>query len=450
MEAPARPALRRHLRRLLGALALLLLSGGAALAAAVWQLDATPRELARWLVASRAEQPAWLRGGAQRLALELVSVDRGVQAAATDYPAYAAPTASASAADPKPLRVVRVDRSEALAPALASALPGDLILLAPGRYRFSGEALAVRVPGTDAAPIVVRAATLGEVWLDFALVEGFKVNAPHWRFENLEIHGACRDDSDCEHAFHVVGAAVDTRIEHCRLVDFNAPVKINGESGDFPDAGRIEASELSATRGRATANPVSFIDLVGANGWRIEGNLIADFVKLQGDRVSYGAYAKGAGQGNVFARNLVICEQRLRGADGARVGLSLGGGGSGPAYCRDRACIVEQQAGRLEDNLIAQCSDAGIYLNRAAQSVVSGNRLLDTAGIDGRFPETAADLRGNIVDGPIHTRNDALLHEQDDRASPRVASLAGAHPLRAELCTSVPAFKGLASCAAAR
>ena len=445
-SVPVRP--RRILRLLICSVLLLALACGAALAAAVWQIDATPREWARWLTAHGSERSDWIGWEAKSVASELNDFDRGAQTPQHGYPnesAAAASTLSASA--PKPLRRVAVTSSADLVHALAAALPGDRIELAPGHYSFKGSSLEARAPGTDQAPIVVRATALGSVQLDLDMLEGFHVSAPHWHFENLEIHGACKDDSSCEHAFHIVGAAADTRIEHCRLVDFNAPVKINGENGRFPDQGRIANSELLGTRGRDTGNPVSFIDLVAANGWRIEGNLIADFVKLHGDQVSYGAYAKGAGEGNVFAHNVVICEQRLRGLPGARVGVSLGGGGSAPSYCRDHACVVEQQAGRIEDNRIAQCSDAGIYLNRAAQSMVSGNRLLDTNGIDGRYPETAADLRGNVVDGLVRARSQALLHEQDDRTSPRAAALAGLHPLRAELCASVAVFKDLPICA---
>ena len=442
---PTTPRRRRPLRLLLLALALLLAACGGAVAATLWQTDVMPRTWARWLSTHGDEWPAWMRSSRLSLARELDDLDRGVQASRASYPS-AAPASDSSATPP--LRIVRVSTSDEFRHALDAALPGDLIELAPGRYPFKGSYIELNHPGTDQAPITVRAAALGSVRLDFDMVEGFHLSAPHWRFENLEIHGACRDDSACEHAFHIVGAAEDVRIRHCRLVDFNAPVKINGENGRFPDKGVIEASELLATRGRNTDNPVTFIDLVAASGWRIEGNLIADFIKLHGDQTSYGAFAKGAGQGNVFARNVVLCEQRLRGLPGARVGLSLGGGGTGGPYCRDRACIVEQEASRIEDNRIAQCSDVGIYLNRAARSVVSGNRLLDTTGIDGRFPETAADLRDNIVDGLIRVRDQALLHEQGDRASPRVAALAGAHPLRAELCASVVEFKALPSCAA--
>src|SRR5437763_779831 len=79
-----------------------------------------------------------------------------------------------------------------------------------------------------------------------------------------------------------------------------------------------------------------------ASHWIIRGNLISDFIKAQGDQISYGAYAKGAGSDNRFEQNIVLCESLLRGFAGQRVGLSLGGGGTGKELCRDKRCITEQ------------------------------------------------------------------------------------------------------------
>ena len=66
--------------------------------------------------------------------------------------------------------------------------------------------------GTADAPIVVRADTLGTVNLKFDAVEGFHVRGPFWEFNNLDIEGICAADSDCEHAFHVTGAATDVNL----------------------------------------------------------------------------------------------------------------------------------------------------------------------------------------------------------------------------------------------
>jgi parallel beta-helix repeat protein len=280
-------------------------------------------------------------------------------------------------------------------------------------------------------PVVVRAQQPGSVIIEFATVEGFVVAAPYWRFENLTVRGVCGDDSQCEHAFHVVANGAHFAAVNNTVLDFNAHFKINGDKGAFPDDGLIEGNTLANTHARKTAHPVTPIDLVAASGWTIRANLISDFIKAGGDRISYGAFAKGAGERNLFERNVVWCEQRLRGLLGQRVGLSLGGGGTGKPYCRDRQCISEQQQGVVRDNLIASCSDAGIYLNSASASRVEHNTVLDTAGIDVRFPTSSAELEGNLVDGAIRARNDAVLHLGDNRSTAPAWSYLGRHPVRA-------------------
>jgi len=409
-----------------GALALLAL-GAIGAAYVVERVGVTPRALAPYIEKrTSGHNPVIVKAGQASAAL-LLRLDRG-------EPALPAGLAVTLGAQPGAVGVdatgaILVATPDALRAALAQANPGDTITLLPGVYRFGGAPLDVNRPGRAGLPIVVRAAKPGSVQLEFDLVEGFRVKAPHWRFENLAIRGVCAEDRYCEHAFHVVGAASHFVARNNTLTDFNAHIKINGEQGRFPDDGLIEQNTLTATRVRQTSNPVTPIDLVAANGWTIRANLISDFLKGEGDMVSYGAFAKGAGSGNVFERNLVWCERTLRGP-GQRVGLSLGGGGTGAAVCRDGRCITEQEQGILRANLVMGCSDVGIYLNSAARSSIVDNTLLDTGGIDVRYPTSSARLDGNLVDGAIRSRDGGLLHREDNRSTALWQSYAGYHPVR--------------------
>jgi hypothetical protein len=127
----------------------------------------------------------------------------------------------------------------------------------------------------------------------------------------------------------------------------------------------IESNTLDNTGTRNTANPVTPIDLVAASGWTIRRNLISDFIKGGGNRVSYGAFAKGAAMPMYSSATGVVRAAPAR-RPGSGSGLSLGGGGTGAEFCRDGKCIVEQQGSSIRANLIAACSDVGIYLNSAA------------------------------------------------------------------------------------
>jgi parallel beta-helix repeat protein len=315
-------------------------------------------------------------------------------------------------ATPRPAsaELVPVSDASGLVQAIANASAGDEIVLASGTYAISSN-INCTAAGTAQAPIVVRAAVPRTVLLQFGsgggVVEGFKVLAPHWRFEGLDIEGVCAQDSNCEHAFHLIGDADFTVIRDNHVRDFNAQIKSNiatVSSAQFPDDVLVEANTFQDTRARVTANPVTKIDVVGGRRWRVRGNTLRGFQKDGGDTVSYGAFLKGNSRDGLFERNLVICEDGFSG--GVQIGLSFGGGGTSPAgVCEDNVCIPEHQNGIMRNNLILNCSDVGVYLNSAANSRIQHNTLYATAGIDFRFAATTGDARNNLVSGPIRDRS---------------------------------------------
>lgn len=314
--------------------------------------------------------------------------------------------------------------------AIANANPGDVITFAPGVYQFSGHNISVIRAGREDARIVLRAEVPGTVKLKFSLVEGIHVSAPYWTFENLHIQGNCEIQSNCEHAFHVVGNAHHFVARNNTILDFNSHVKVNMANRQIPDDGVIEYNSIRNTEARRTESSVTLVDLVVASRWRIEHNFISDFVKGGSDKVSYGVFAKGGGNENRIVNNLIICEHHLRGAVGQRVGLSLGGGGTGKAFCPDHRCVTEQDRGVIESNLIMACSDDGIYLNKAAASRIIRNTLIDTGGIEVRFAESTADVEGNLVDGKIRSRDGGLIRARDNIDTNMVSLFVGYHPVR--------------------
>jgi parallel beta-helix repeat protein len=405
------------------------LVSGAALFALL-KVDVAPRILAVYLARRGEGHSRLITYSVNKFASLLQRLDRGPElAAALEYPTWAG--AQKTAQTETPFAKFLIDRPEALQAALDAARPGDRIEFLPGVYRFHGAELSIHRGGTAAAPITLAARQLGNVTLEFDMLEGFRIDAPFWHFENLTIRGVCENDGSCEHAFHIVGAAQGVEIRNNRIEDFNAQIKVNGEGGHFPDNGIIEGNSLTASHVRRTDNPVTAIDLVAVNNWQIQRNLIADFIKRDGDGVSYGAFAKGAGSGNRFESNLVLCEYRLRGEPGRRVALSLGGGGSGASYCRDHRCITEQDGGILHNNVVSFCSDAGIYLNRSANSQITHNILLDTAGVELRGAETNGRFSGNLLDGGIRAVENAELETSENKITGRLAAYFGYHPIRA-------------------
>lgn len=323
--------------------------------------------------------------------------------------------------------VVPVDDVDAAIKAIEKAQPGDVITFAPGTYRFNGRPYLAT---SSASGVTVRAGLPGTVTLEFGLPGGFLVASPNWTFENLHIRGTCTEHEGCEHAFQVIGRGTGFVARNNTVTDFNTPFKIGGNGSAYPDNGLIEHNTISNTSARDTAAAVSAIDVVAASNWTIRSNLVSDFAKAKGDRISYGVQARGGGKGNRIERNVVVCENRLRSAPGQRVGLSFGGAGSIAAHCRGKRCAPEQDGGVIDANLVASCSDEGLHLNRAAATIITHNTLLDTAGVAVQWPESSADIHGNIVDGRIVARDGAALSEDDNLDTGVTRLFTGVHPLR--------------------
>ena len=306
---------------------------------------------------------------------------------------------------------VYVGSVEELVRAMRAARPGQTIEIQPGQYEIR-KRLETGTAGSAASPITVRAARAGKVVLSVAVSEGIWLSQPYWTFENLEFEGVCEEDRYCDHAIHVVGGAHHATIRNNRMQDFNAHIKVNGEDGAWPDDGRVQFNTLINRRPRNTVLSVTPFDLVGANGWRFEDNLVANFVKRDGNRVSYGLFMKGNSRGGVIERNLVICTPDAVSQPGVRVGISLGGGGTDEALCRDGNCRFEHRSGRIANNVVAHCNDSGIDAVKSRDALIAYNTLINTSGIDVRGAESSARVVGNLLEGTIRSRQGALIREE--------------------------------------
>ncbi|WP_224247877.1 chondroitinase-B domain-containing protein [Hyalangium gracile] len=308
--------------------------------------------------------------------------------------------------------VKNVSTVSQLQSALSSAQAGDEIILANGTYAVSAN-LNCAADGTAAQPIIVRAANRHAALIRFNATEGFKVSGRYWVFDGLTIEGACAQDPSCEHAFHVTGHAENFVLRHSRVRDFNAQLKVNAtqnSSGVFeiPHRGLIENNEIYDTRVRNTTTPVTKLNIDTGEDWIVRDNYIHDFSKAN-NGISYGAFMKSGGKRGIFERNRVICTKDAP-AGNVRIGLSFGGGGTGNAFCAPAfdanvPCDPEHSDGILRNNVIINCSDVGIYLNKAANTKVLFNTLIATTGVDFRFASTTGEAHGNVVSSVIRTRD---------------------------------------------
>jgi len=328
-------------------------------------------------------------------------------------------TAPSARADDK-----TVTTSSELEAAIGAAKAGDTITLAAGVYAMGGVTCAAS--GTADAPITVRSATPLGARIDFDALEGFHVTGARWHFEGLDVRGVCASDDACEHAFHVTGGKAEGFVlRRSRVRDFNAQLKVNAapdEQGTYQMAnhGLVEFSEFADTHPRATANPVTKLNIDGGVGWVVRGNYLHDYRKAGGNEVSYGAFMKSGGSDGLFERNLVACSKDDS-SGGVRIGLSFGGGGTGPQFCAPAfdanvPCAVEHTNGVMRNNLVVGCSDVGIYVNRGKNTRLLFNTLVATSGIDFRFDTTTGESHANLLMGKVRARDGATFTATDDLA----------------------------------
>jgi MYXO-CTERM domain-containing protein len=346
--------------------------------------------------------------------------------------------AAALAARVAAARDVPASTPAELSAAISAAQPGDVIAVADGTYDFAG-ASCTRA-ASAAAPIVVRGQTHLGAHIRMNALEGFKVSAPGWHFEDLDIQGVCANDSDCEHAFHVTGTATAFVMRNNRIADFNAQLKVNADTAhNLPDGGLVEGNEIFDTHARNTANPVTKLNIDQASQWVVRANLIYDFHKGAGDSVSYGAFHKGGVKGPVFERNLVLCTLKDT-TGGTRIGLSFGGGGMDPALCvpawsASVPCDPEAQDGVMRNNIIVNCSDVGIYLNKAKNTLLVHNTLIATGGIDFRFASSTGQAHANVLASAIRGRDTGSFTGADNLTGLAAADFAAFYldPLQGDL-----------------
>lgn len=272
---------------------------------------------------------------------------------------------------PTTAREVPVSDVPSLVRAIKVAKPADRIVLQPGRYRLNK--ILITRPGAANAPITVTAVNPSQTRIETDAVELFKLDAPYWVFENLDIRGG----KNAHHAFHVVGRADHAVLRGNHIVGFHASVKGNPQRKLSPDNVVITGNTFYNEAPRKTAEPVTLINVVGGDNWRITENFIADFAKGGGDGISYGAFLKGGGKGGLFERNLVVCEWRHKGRQ--RVGLSFGGGGT--FRCSRPDCPLEHRNGAMRNNVIINCPQApGVYINRSRDIAIHHNTIFKSLG----------------------------------------------------------------------
>lgn len=298
-----------------------------------------------------------------------------------------------------------VDSVTELTKAIRNAAPGQVIVVRDGDYDLVGKRILIseQIPSLG-QPIYLVSENIGEVNITLDTREGFYINKPHWHVIGFNFTGVCKLQSSCDHAFHVVGEGSEFYAAHNEFWDFNAAIKVNQLKGKYPDNGRLEYNYFSFTEPRQVRNSVTPINLDHGNNWRTSYNIIRDFAKIGGNRISYGLFFKGGVVGGEISNNLIVCNTKKEEPKSALVGMSIGGGGMSTSNRRNNVDF-EAKGVLVKNNIVMHCNDVALYVNKGKDSVIHNNTFYNTNGLDLRYQETSGQVFNNVLNGKIRLRD---------------------------------------------
>jgi hypothetical protein len=292
-------------------------------------------------------------------------------------------------------RVVSVCSESEILGAISNASPGDAITVCPGTFDFN-ERIDVQADGQASTRIFLRADRPGSVVFNLSHVENFKISGKFWVFENLEVQGACTSDSNCEHAFHIVGDADDLIFRNNEIINFASHVKLNGEvvgngpAKSFPDRTMYINNFWHNTRYIANDAPHNILNLDGGKDHVVRGNIFADYnTSASLPRSASAVYPKASTKGILIEQNLIVCERVRTDGETAR-GIQLGDGAPASICDGDTDqdgsgdCIEngQNQEGIIRNNIVMNCNNggsaAGIMVGSDRDSKIFHNTAINT------------------------------------------------------------------------
>lgn len=301
----------------------------------------------------------------------------------------AAPTPGSAA------RTINVSTFPQLRNACQAALPGDVIVLAPGVYTIGGGTSRIAInhrPG----PILVKGATgnpadvvvEGQGQDDPAVPMVFNLDdSPRWTFQDLTTRRSFY------HGFKFDHGSTDCVLRNVVMRDHGeSGVKGTSDpaSGRYPDRLLIERCDIGFTHvSGGTRSVVEGVDGVGVNDWVVRGCRFLNINKTGGDGVAYALFTKGNASRTIIENNRF---------EDSSIGASLGGGGTGASFFRDNDTTYEHRGGLIRNNVFVRCRDAGIYINKGRDCVILHNTLFECGlTIQLRFPESSGQVDNNLV-----------------------------------------------------
>jgi hypothetical protein len=306
---------------------------------------------------------------------------------------------------PVPRRVVNVKTTDQLERAVATARPGDTILLEDGRYplRHTVEIgvpdITVRGRSGDPEKVVLHGQGMTEGDVGVAIGVGARgVTIADITIRDVGFH-----------AIQVRGerGASEFTLHNARLQDTGQQLlkgTVAGGGRVFADNGIVACSRFSYTTSAPT-NYTDGIDLLATKGWLIRDN---QFMRIRGPET--GGWSGGpailvwqASLDTIVERNIIVDSFR---------GIALGLETSPNVYARDGERSYDHRGGIVRNNVVVNLNpwaDEAIEANAARDVRIEHNTVLVEGSapwsIGVRFPSASANIRNNLTNRGILERN---------------------------------------------
>lgn len=315
-------------------------------------------------------------------------------------------------------QTTNVATTSQLRSAVASAAAGTTIIVANGTYDLAGAPIAVAHPGTAAAPITIRAANQGAaIILTNGAEEAFFVAQPYYTFDGLvfsvagqgSFHAFKLNGADPSNGITTAGSNTTIRNVRC-LMGATSEACIKGSTAatpPYPDSALI-TNLYVAFLSPSTNGVTEGIDAVGVANWQINTSLFQSVKRIGGG--AWGIVLKGNSQNCIIERNVFL---------DSNIAISVGGT-TGSQWYRDGDSTYEHRNGVVRNNTINGSTDVAIYLEKANNTTISNNTILNpssssgTGGmsIDIRYTQSTATINNNILAKPLNPRDGGIILSQ--------------------------------------
>jgi len=258
-------------------------------------------------------------------------------------------------------QVFRVDTAGAVKQALASAGPGDTILVKPGEYDM-GATFSTGKSGTPDKPVTFRCeGDKGYAKFKVNGQIGFRIRSRYWVIQGIHVEGSTKS-TQAVVFMDGPGGCGDVKILDCKFSASSQhgmkAARTSEKAVDNVLLAHVEIYDTGATA----------FDLVSGDNWVLRNCYVHDYGKAGG--VTYGIFLKGGGKNGIIEGCFVDGGKRA-----TTVGISFGGGLTGKQWLPKAGDNVapEHEGGIARNNIVVNTADVAYHSNNGSRCFFYNN-----------------------------------------------------------------------------